>query len=202
MSAVLASRTPSRWADFVMRQPLLLLADHLYLEKKAAANALELVHRWPEGGPAADWILPLAAIAADETVHLRTVARILKRRGGGLERGHRNPYAQGLRALVRRGRGSEELLDRLLVSALIEARSCERFGVLARRSRDAELASLYRGLHASERGHFGVFLSLARQAVPAAEVRRRWEWMRRAEAEVLAVQPPGPSLHSGVPGEK
>ena len=128
----LLSRTPDDWAAMVLRDPLALLSDHAYLEKKAAANALELLNRWPEPSPPEEWTQTLASIASDEASHLNSVVRLLTERGGRLERAHRNDYARQLRQNVRKGRGHEDLLDRLLVSALIELRSCERFEVLAR----------------------------------------------------------------------
>ena len=181
-----------------MREPLALLNDHAYLEKKAASNALELLNRWPEPHCPIQWPVTLAAIASDEASHLGAVIRILTKRGGRMERSHRNPYANALRLLVRKGEGHQELLDRLLVSALIEARSCERFEALARLCGDRELARFYGSLGSSELGHYRVFLSLAEEVVPRREVESRWGELLRAEAEILAAQSPGPRIHSGV----
>src|SRR5215213_4622160 len=119
--------TPLRWATEALRHPLELLNDHAHLEKKAAANALELLNRWPEPSPPENWVAAMTAVARDEVEHLATVSRLLARRGGTLTRQHANPYAADLHKLVRRGKGKEELVDRLMISALIEARSCERF---------------------------------------------------------------------------
>ena len=132
-------RTPLEWAELALRDPLALLNDHAYLEKKAATNALELLNRWPEPSCPDEWTLTLASIASDEASHLSAVLRILVERGGRLERTHRNDYANRLRLHVRKGQGSEELVDRLLISALIELRSCERFELLAQycRGRDS-----------------------------------------------------------------
>ena len=116
----------------MIKDVLALLNDHAYLEKKAASNWLELLNRWPEPDCPHDWVSTLAAIACDDTSHSSLVVRLLNRRGGRLERTHRNPYANALGALVRKGRGNEELADRLLISALIEARSCDCFAVIAR----------------------------------------------------------------------
>ena len=124
-------RTPHEWAKLALRDPLALLSDHAYLEKKAATNALELLNRWPEPSCPDEWTLTLASIASDEASHLSAVVRILVERGGRLERTHRNDYANRLRLHVRKGHGSDELVDRLLISALIELRSCERFELLA-----------------------------------------------------------------------
>jgi tRNA-(ms[2]io[6]A)-hydroxylase len=181
----------------VIKDVLTLLNDHAYLEKKAASNALELLNRWPEPDCPDDWVTTLAAIASDEAAHLSSVVRLLKRRGGRLERTHRNPYASALRSLVFKGRGNEELVDRLLISALIEARSCERFDVLARCSQDPELARFYERLSSSELGHYSVFVRLAAQVLPEESVGRRWRELLIAEASIIAAQPPGSRMHGG-----
>jgi tRNA-(ms[2]io[6]A)-hydroxylase len=90
-----------------------------------------------------------------------------------------------------------ELLDRLMVSALIELRSCERFGVLSVAAADPELASLYRGLYASEMGHYLVFLELARGLPGAGDVDAAWSDWLDLEARVIRAQPPGSRVHSG-----
>lgn len=195
----LHSRTPGAWARRVLREPLALLNDHAYLEKKAAANALELLNRWPEPTPPEVWTTTLTSVAQDEAAHLNSVVRILSRRGGRLERTHKNPYANALRDLVRKGRGNEELVDRLLISALIEARSCERFLALARETTetDRELSRFYNRLGASELGHYRVFLVLAGHVLPDEQVQARWRELLEAESAILAAQPPGPGMHSG-----
>jgi tRNA-(ms[2]io[6]A)-hydroxylase len=193
--------TPAGWAPAVLGDPLALLNDHAHLEKKAAANALELLNRWPEPNPPENWVAAMTAIARDEVEHLAVVSRLLARRGGRLTRQHANPYASGLHKLVRRGHGVEELVDRLMISALIEARSCERFKLLGEAvAGDAELGKLYRGLWASEHGHYRTFIQLAEQIRPAAEVAARWDEMLDAEAELIRNQTPGPRMHSGAEG--
>ena len=114
-----------------------------------------------------------------------------------MERGHKSTYAAALRKLVRSGR-ERETLDRLCVSALIEARSCERFAVLAATTPDEELAKFYQALFSSEMGHFKVFLKLAYKMAPKDEVAHRWEQLRQAEAEIIAAEAPGCRIHSGV----
>jgi tRNA 2-(methylsulfanyl)-N6-isopentenyladenosine37 hydroxylase len=137
-------------------------------------------------------------VARDEAAHLAQVTRILMKRGGRMERGHTNPYAKALRLLVRTG-GQGEVLDRLLVSGLIEVRSCERFAVLAAASQgDDELAAFYRALCSSEMGHYKVFLRLARKVAGKAAVDVRWQEMLAHEARILARQEPGPRIHSGL----
>jgi tRNA 2-(methylsulfanyl)-N6-isopentenyladenosine37 hydroxylase len=195
----LVSRTPEGWAEMALRDPLALLNDHAYLEKKAATNALELLNRWPEPSCPEEWVPTLAAIASDESSHLSAVVRILVERGGRLERTHRNDYASRLRLHVRKGQGSEELVDRLLISALIELRSCERFLLLERhcRSRDATLNRLYHRLGSSELGHYQIFLRLASLAVRSDVVENRWNEMLEFEAAAIAAQSTGSRIHSG-----
>lgn len=194
----LRSRTPDTWAHQALGAPLELLNDHAHLEKKAATNALELVNRWPDPTPPEYWVEKMTAIARDEVEHLGIVTRLLARRGGKLSKQHTNAYASALRDLVRLGHGSEELVDRLMVSALIEARSCERFEVLSRICDDVELAKLYRGLWASEHGHYIVFIELAHKVIQdRAAVEARWEEFLNAEADILAQQAAGSRMHSG-----
>jgi tRNA-(ms[2]io[6]A)-hydroxylase len=101
--------------------------------------------------------------------------------------------------LVRKGENGE-VLDRLFVSALIEARSCERFCVLAEASADTdvELAKFYKALYSSELGHYKVFLKLATKIAGRKSADARWQEMLMAEAEILSRQDPGPRIHSGV----
>ena len=192
----LLSRTPLHWGTSVLRDPIALLADHAFLEKKAALNAIQLLERWPnEWLPG--WVETMTSVARDETAHLAQATRLLIRRGGRLERGHRNPYANALRDLVRKGEVISEALDRLFVSALIEARSCERFAVLAQTADDPELAAFYNALFSSELGHFKVFLRLAQKIANRSIVEQRWRELLALEAEILAQQAPGPRIHSG-----
>lgn len=201
--------TPREWAQQVLREPLALLNDHAHLEKKAATNALELLNRFPEPSPPENWVAAMTAVARDEVEHLAVVSRLLARRGGRLSRQHRNEYASRLRGLVRMGAGPGELVDRLMISALIEARSCERFKLLADActddasgAGDKELAKLYRGLWASEHGHYRTFIQLAEQIQPVRDVAERWDEMLDAEAALIREQPPGPRMHSGMGEEK
>jgi tRNA-(ms[2]io[6]A)-hydroxylase len=197
-SLPLHSKTPVEWAKAVLADPVALLVDHAFLEKKAANNALELMTRWP-GDWVPGWVETMTAVARDEAAHLAQVTRLLVKRGAKLERVHKNPYANELRLLVRKG-GAGEVLDRLLVSALIEVRSCERFAVLAEAAvaREPELAAFYKALFTSEMGHFKVFLRLARKVAGRQTADARWQEMLAAEARILARQEPGPRIHSAL----
>jgi tRNA-(ms[2]io[6]A)-hydroxylase len=192
----LHSQTPIEWGLAVLADPIPLLIDHAFLEKKAATNALELLTRWPNDW-LDGWVEAMTGIARDELAHLAQVLRVLSSKGGRLDRFHKNHYANALRQLVRRGE-PVELLDRLLVAALIEVRSCERFSVLAAAASDPDLASFYSSLRASELGHYTVFLKLAQRFTRAKAVETRWQEMLAAEAVILAAQVPGPRIHSGL----
>ena len=198
----LHSHTPIEWGRAVLAHPVSLLIDHAFLERKAATNALELLTRWPNEWTEG-WVETMTGIARDETAHLAQVMRILLRRGGRPDRVHKNSYANSLRELVRKGEPAE-VLDRLLVSALIEARSCERFAVLAGaagdgEARDQELANFYQALYSSEFGHYKVFLKLAVK-IAGKTADARWQQMLSLEAEILARQTAGPRIHSGFSG--
>jgi tRNA 2-(methylsulfanyl)-N6-isopentenyladenosine37 hydroxylase len=192
------TRTPEAWAATASSDIPALLSDHAWLERKAAANALDLLGRWPAPSAAGRWVRTLTGIARDETRHLQAVCRLLAARGGTLPRSHRNAYASALHALVRRGQGPLELLDRLLVSALIEARSCERFERLAAHAEDAALAAFYRGLIASEAGHYLAFLALAEDVLDGAQCRARWIELVAAETRIVAADRAGPRVLSGI----
>jgi tRNA-(ms[2]io[6]A)-hydroxylase len=196
-SLPLHSWTPIEWGHSVLAEPFSLLIDHAFLEKKAATNALELLTRWPNDWMDG-WVEAMTGVARDEMSHFAQVVRILLNRGGRLDRCHKNPYANELRQLVRKA-SRDELLDRLLVAALIEVRSCERFSVLAAASGDAELTGFYRSLYASELGHYRIFLHLAGKFTAQAELDARWHEMLAQEAVILAAQESGPRIHSGVP---
>src|SRR5436190_1033587 len=193
----LVDKTPLRWGRSVLEDPIALLIDHAFLEKKAAMNAMELMTRWPtewfEG-----WVETMTRIARDEASHLAQVANLLIRRGGKLARAHKSEYANQLRTLVRKG-DSREIIDRLLVSALIEARSCERFAVLATVARDEELSAFYKALFNSEFGHYKTFLRTATKINNAKPVNERWKELLEAESVVIGRQPVTCGIHSGVP---
>jgi tRNA-(ms[2]io[6]A)-hydroxylase len=173
--------TPPEWAPSALQRPLVLLNDHAHLEKKAATNALELLHRWPEPSPPENWVRALTAIARDEVDHLAVVTRLLARRGGRLTKHHSNGYAKDLRRYVRSGAGRDELVDRLITAALIE--------------------DLYRELVVADVGHYRLYVDLAGKVASADAVERRWsEWLD-IEAEVIRAQPPGPRMHSWPPDD-
>ena len=193
----LVSSTPASWAKGVLQNANALLSDQVYLEKKAANNALEFLNLWPCPQAPAHWLASVASIARDETLHMQAALKLLEKRGGVLERAHKNPYAYDLRKLIRKGQGKDDLTDRLIISALVEARSCERFICLSEESKDVELAKFYRALVTSENGHYKMFLDMAKRVAAAKEVGARWEKLLEEEARIIEDQPVDFKIHSG-----
>jgi len=196
----LALATPAAWAAAVLAEPAALLVDHAHCELGAAASAQALVRRFPFDHELAE---RMAALAMEELAHFRQVLRLLDELGQTLLPPVPNGYVLGLEAAARATRGaSAELLDRLLVSALVEARSHERFGLLARAaaaSGDERLARLYGELGPSEHGHMLLFPELARRRFGADAVAARLAILQGAEAELLARLPFAARVHSGAP---
>ena len=184
--------TPPAWAVRVAREPLVLLSDHAHCELKAAASAQALIARHPQKHALVD---RLCAIAIEELEHFARVVALLRARGGELAPIERNPYAEAL--LARTAGGRDALLDRLLVSSLIEARSLERFRLLADHAADRDLAALYRDLVASEAAHRASFLRLARDHAGAERADARLAELEEAEAEIVASLPFAVRMHSG-----
>jgi tRNA-(ms[2]io[6]A)-hydroxylase len=193
----LLTLTPAKWAKRVLENTHALLSDQVYLEKKAANNALEFLNLWPGPQAPLHWLASVAAIARDETAHMQTALKLLEKKGGELERAHKNPYAYDLRKLIRKGGGKDDLTDRLIVSALVEARSCERFIRLTEEAKDADLNKFYSGLIASENGHYQIFLDMAKKVSPGEEVDARWKKLLVEESKIIAQQPVDFKIHSG-----
>jgi tRNA-(ms[2]io[6]A)-hydroxylase len=174
-----------------------ILIDHANCEKKAASTALALIFAYPEDATAA---LVLSRLAREELRHFEQVTRLMRRLGVRHERRQPSRYATGLRSAVTRAE-PDRRLDLLLMGALIEARSCERFGLLAPRL-PAPMGEFYAGLQAAEARHFEVYLQLAQGAcVPHAPERwrERLTALAAVEAELITATDAQLRFHSGAP---
>jgi tRNA-(ms[2]io[6]A)-hydroxylase len=195
----LTTATDPRWAERAVDDLPTLLADHAHCEMKAASNALSLAARLPHLPKVAR---PLIALAKEELDHYDGVLAELERRGMVLPPPAVDTYAAELRKVARReGKSSLEaaLMDRLLVAALIEARSCERLGLvgkaLAARG-EPELAAFYEELFASEARHYRTFVELANVMMPdEAAVRVRLSEIAAAEGAIAARLGSSPTVH-------
>lgn len=179
---ILHAPSDPRWLPHALEHFNEVLVDHAHCEKKAAANALSMLQVYPDvpGLPA-----QMARLAREESAHLAKVLELMEARGLTLGRDAGDPYAQGLQKLIRNP-SAERKVDRLLVAAIIEARSCERLSLLAEGLEDAALRRFYGELAQSEDGHQSLFFRLAVAASgdePA--VRERLETLLAHEAEVI-----------------
>lgn len=183
--------TEQRWLDLVLRHTDKLLADHAQCEKKAAATAMSLIAKYPDDRALVTSMLHLAQ---EELEHFARLYAVLNERGIALGRIESDPYVKELLKL-NRPHGVEHLVDRLLIMSLVEARSCERFVLLAQHLPDPDLRALYHELSFSEAGHHQLFVSLAGHHMPKAMVAQRLEELAVQEAEILRRLPVAPRMH-------
>ena len=191
--AFLPCATQDAWVDWALANPELLLIDHAQCEKKAASTAMSLLYRY------VDQPLLLSKrsqLAREELLHFEQVVKLMEARGIVYRHISASRYAEGLRRHVR-GQEPERLIDILIIGALIEARSCERFARLIPHL-DDELAKFYRSLVKSEGRHFEDYLMLARHLAPAP-IDARIAFFSDREAELVTMPDTVFRFHSGVP---
>lgn len=175
--------TDPRWVNLAEKQIGDILTDHAYCEQKAASTCISLIIKYPERKELVERVSPLVT---EEWGHFRMVLQELKKRGLSLGRPRKDEYVNELFKMVRKGQGEKQLLDQLLVSALIEARSCERFKRLHEGLEEQELKDFYHALMVSEAGHYKLFIELAEVYFDKEVVRSRWEEMLRLEANIIS----------------
>jgi tRNA-(ms[2]io[6]A)-hydroxylase len=169
-----------------------VLVDHAHCEKKAAANALSMVQRYPMHQ---SLVQEMIIVLKEEWEHFEMVYAELNRRNIPLTRDLGDDYARQLSQHIRK-QEPDRFLDMLLVDALIEARSCERFSILSKcQEIPAELRSFYHNLLASEAGHYRVFTDLAREFYPADQVKSRLHELSALEADIVRSLPNLPLMH-------
>jgi tRNA 2-(methylsulfanyl)-N6-isopentenyladenosine37 hydroxylase len=184
--------TSAAWVEQAIAHLDLILLDHAHCESKAAGVALNLIFRYPTH---AKLVRALTAIAQEELEHFEQVNQWLDRRGIALAPLAAPPYAAGLKAQMRRNE-PDRLLDSLLISGLIEARSHERLGLLAEHCLEPELAKFYRSLMASEARHYGVYWTLATTYCDRETVNQRLAELAAVESDLLSKLHPEPRIHS------
>lgn len=191
----LRAATPPGWAAAVVPHLADLLVEQAHLEKKAAAAASSFLFRIPS---TTAWQKSLSQLAREELVHFERTLRILQDRGIDLGQQAPSPYAESLKS-VRHAHMPQRLLDELVLSAVIEARSHERMLLLANalRGTDAPAAAFYDGLVEAEERHHGDYLEIAAGMFGRDAVLASWEKVASHEAKVLASLPFLPRLHGG-----
>ena len=188
----LKSISPERWLTQVDEGLDDILVDHAHCEKKAAATAMSLMLSY---GTRVELAREMADIVVEELDHFRQVLDLLESRGIEYRPLKPSAYGRSLNELVRKHEPARAI-DRLLVAGLIEARSCERFALLARHVDDPQLAAFYDTLFESEARHHSTYVRLARLFAPGAEVEQRLAELATAEAAIIAPGDPLPRMHS------
>ncbi|MGG6297590.1 tRNA-(ms[2]io[6]A)-hydroxylase [Leptolyngbya sp. AN02str] len=184
--------TSQAWVEQALAHLDTILLDHSHCERKAAGVALNLMFRYPSS---AKLVRALTAIAQEELEHFELVNQWLDRRGIDLAPLTPPPYGAGLNKHIR-PQEPHRMLDSLLVSALIEARSHERLGLLAAHCPEPDLAAFYRGLMASEARHYGAYWTLATTYYDRETVDRRLHELAIIESSILETLHPEPRIHS------
>ena len=191
---ILAAPTPRAWVDAAVADLPALLVDHANCEKKAASTAMALIFAYPEDRSLA---VALSRLAREELKHFEQVERLMKKLDVPHVRMKPGRYAAELRKLVRTHEPKRKL-DLMLVHALIEARSCERFRLLADHLPES-VADLYAQLERSEARHFELYLEFAQREYDAVEIDERLALIAAREAELATSPDTELRFHSGPP---
>lgn len=186
--------TDPRWVDLTTLSIEDILTDHAYCEQKAATSCISLIQRYSEY---LELVEELAPIVTEEWGHFRSVLKELKRRNLNLGKQRKDIYVNALLDFqTKGGHPDDRFLDQLLIMALIEARSCERFKRLSEGLNDAYLRKFYRKFMESEAGHYTLFITLAEKYLPKQKVRKRWkEWLEFEKKLIGEMELRGDRIH-------
>lgn len=187
-------KTPEPWLDYAATHLTLLLIDHAHCERKAAATAINFISKYPERK---ELIAIMSPLAREELLHFEKVIHLMSTRG--IKYGPLQPseYATTLHKRVTKRDGVERLCDQLLIGAIIEARSCERFNAIIPFIKDNELARFYSSLIKSEARHFENYLYLAK--LYGGDISRRLNGLLAVENQFILADDTVFRFHSGIP---
>lgn len=175
--------TDPRWVNIAGMNIRDILVDHAYCEQKAASSCISLIVQYPERTELVDMLTP---VVAEEWSHFERVLEQLRRRGFELGTPRKDEYVQALGGIFKKGGSrNQALIEKLLMNALIEARSCERFKLLWKHMEDEELQIFYYELMVSEAGHYHNFLDLAKTYMDEGYVMQRWNEILHDEASIM-----------------
>ncbi|SDR73918.1 tRNA-(ms[2]io[6]A)-hydroxylase [Gramella sp. MAR_2010_147] len=185
--------TDPRWADIAEKNIEDILVDHAYCEQKAASTAISLIVTYPEYS---ELVTAMTALAREEMGHFKMVHDRILNMGFTMGRDRKDEYVLKLRDFFPKG-GSRttQMVHRLLIAGLIEARSCERFRLLSEELEDKELAKFYRDLMVSEANHYTMFLKFARQYGDREIVDQKWQELLEFEAKIMKDLGKDESIH-------
>lgn len=175
--------TDPRWANSIEENLEEILIDHAYCEQKAASTAISLIVTYPE---LSDLVTSMISLAKEEMTHFSMVHKLIIERNMTLGKERVDPYVRKVLDFFPKGdHRMKRLVYRLLVAALIEARSCERFKVLSQKLSDEKLKKFYKKLMISEAGHYTLFLGLARKYGDRNDVDKLWNSLLKYEGEII-----------------
>jgi tRNA-(ms[2]io[6]A)-hydroxylase len=186
--------TDPRWVNLAEKSMEEILTDHAFCEQKAATTCISLIQKF---STLEKLVTELSPIVTEEWGHFRQVLAELHKRGLQLGKQRKDVYVNKLLDFERKGgHPDNRLLDKLLISALIEARSCERFKRLSEGLEDPYMRNFYRKFMESEAGHYTLFIELAEHYIPRETVRKRWQEWLAYEAELMhELEPRGDRVH-------
>lgn len=175
--------TATSWAEIAKDNLEQILTDHAYAEQKASSSAIGIIINYSED---TELVKEMIAISIEELEHFKMVHDLMTKRGMFLGRARKNDYALYIhKFFTKTPDRTDALIQRLLVAALIEARSCERFKVFSENLKDQELADFYKELMISEANHYTTFLGFARAYQDPKIVNKKWEALLKYEAEFM-----------------
>nr|MBS0037122.1 tRNA-(ms[2]io[6]A)-hydroxylase [Saprospiraceae bacterium] len=175
--------TDPRWVNLAEMSLEEILTDHAYCEQKAATACISLIQLYPDKKELVEQVAP---VVTEEWGHFRMVLRELENRGLHLGFQRKDEYVHGLMSFQKKGGSREDrLLEKLLICALIEARSCERFRLLSEQLQDPDLREFYRQFMVAEAGHYRMFIELARLYSDRDRVDSRWNEYLKFEGDLL-----------------
>ena len=175
--------TDPRWVNIAQMNIEDILVDHAYCEQKAASSCISMIVQYPEHSKLVEVMTP---VVAEEWSHFERVIEQLTKRGFKLGRQRKDEYVVKIqKVLIKGGSEDQRLVDKILLNALIEARSCERFKLLHQNVEDEELQKFYYELMVSEAGHYKNFIQLAKEYMPVEYVQKRWKEFLVEEAKIL-----------------
>lgn len=186
--------TDPRWVDLAHISLEEILTDHAYCEQKAAASCISLIQRYPDKEKL---VIELAPIVTEEWGHFRLVLAELQKRNLKLGKQRKDEYVNKLMNFQKKdGSDEDRFLDKLLIFALIEARSCERFKRLSEGLNDTYLSNFYRRFMESEAGHYSLFIDLAENYIEKNKVRQRWQqWLGYESGIMKELEVRGDRIH-------
>lgn len=183
--------TPQAWIDAVLNDFDAFLIDHAAAEKKASGMAVSMLSHYPDK---AKLVEAMSDLAIEEMVHFRDVVKLIHQRGLMLAADTKDEYINAFRQLMRKGT-DVYFLDRLLVGSIVEARGCERFGLIAEALPAGDLKKFYLAITESERRHDDLFLTLAYEYFQPEQIEPRLQELLNAEADIIKTLPILAQLH-------